>query len=250
MIACLGIEKRFGEKTILNRIGFEVPRGEVVVVIGPSGSGKSSLLKCIGGLSPFDRGLVRIGETKIHGSLSPEGPPSAATLRELRLKAGMVFQQFHLFAHMTVLQNVIEAPMQVLGLTRKQAKRRAEQVLMKVSMGGLAGRYPASLSGGEQQRVAIARSLAMQPQCVLFDEPTSALDPETVGDVLGVMKELAREGMTMLVVTHEMSFAREAADRVLVLDAGALIETGTPEKIFRAPDHERTRAFLKRVLNH
>jgi len=121
---------------------------------------------------------------------------------------------------------------------------------MKVSMGGLAGRYPASLSGGEQQRVAIARSLAMQPQCVLFDEPTSALDPETVGDVLGVMKELAREGMTMLVVTHEMSFAREAADRVLVLDAGALIETGTPEKIFRAPDHERTRAFLKRVLNH
>ena len=249
MIGCLGVEKRFGEKVILDRIGFKVARGEVVVVIGPSGSGKSSLLKCVGGLSPFEHGRIQIGETVIHGSLSPEGPTAAGTLRALRLKVGMVFQQFHLFPHMSVWQNVIEAPMQVLGLSRGQAEARAKDVLQKVSMDGFAARYPASLSGGEQQRVAIARSLAMQPECLLFDEPTSALDPETVGDVLAVMKDLAREGMTMLVVTHEMRFAGEVADRILMIDRGAIIETGEPAKIFNAPDHERTRAFLKRILH-
>ncbi len=250
MIACRDVVKRLGGKTLLGGIRFELAEGEVVVVIGPSGSGKSTLLRCIGGLSPFDRGHIRVGETAIHGRETKGGPPDAKTLRSLRLRIGMVFQQFHLFPHLSVLENVIEAPMGVLGLSREQAEKRAADVLGKVSMAGFAGRYPASLSGGEQQRVAIARSLAMQPKAVLFDEPTSALDPETVGDVLCVMKTLAAEGMTMVVATHEMGFAREVADRVLMLDGGLLIEAGAPGKIFHSPDHERTRAFLRRILNH
>ncbi len=250
MIAVRGLHKRFGEKPLFRGLDFEVKRGEVLVVIGPSGSGKSSLLRCIGGLEPFDLGTIQVGDTVIRGfgrgRLSRE---ERETLRRLRIKVGMVFQQFHLFPHMTVLENLIEAPVQVLQLPRARAVERARGMLRKVNLESFEARNPGSLSGGEQQRVAIARTLAMAPECVLFDEPTSALDPETVGDVLNVMRALAEDGMTMVVATHEMSFAEDVADRVLMLDEGNIIESGSPECIFKNPEHERTRVFLKRILH-
>ncbi|MDA0691897.1 MAG: amino acid ABC transporter ATP-binding protein [Nitrospinae bacterium] len=250
MIAVNGLYKHFGEKPVLRGIDCHVKKGEVLVLIGPSGSGKSSLLRCIGGLEPFQEGSVQVGKTRVSGTAFKKMSKSETeTLRQLRIKVGMVFQQFHLFPHMTVLGNIVEAPMRVLKLSENQAVARAQEVLAKVKMTAFMNRFPASLSGGEQQRVAIARTLAMEPECVLFDEPTSSLDPETVGDVLAVMRFLASEGMTLLVVTHEMSFAREVADRILMLDEGKIIESGSAEEIFQQPKQDRTRTFLQRILN-
>ena len=249
MIAVNGLHKSFAGKPVLKEIDFQIQRREVLVLIGPSGSGKSSLLRCIGGLESFQEGQIEVGGTAIRAlDLEKISRPEKENLRQLRLKVGMVFQQFNLFPHMTVLGNIIEAPVEVLGLSRDEAVARATQVLDKVSLTAFMDRFPANLSGGEQQRVAIARTLAMQPECVLFDEPTSSLDPEMVGDVLAVMRTLADEGMTMMVVTHEMAFARDVADRILVLDDGRIIESGPPDKIFQSPEHDRTRQFLKRIL--
>ncbi|PIQ97877.1 MAG: peptide ABC transporter ATP-binding protein [Nitrospinae bacterium CG11_big_fil_rev_8_21_14_0_20_56_8] len=249
MIRVESLQKRFGEKTVLSDLSLEVKRGEVLVIIGPSGSGKSSLLRCIGGLEPFQGGTIAVGEARVSGAeWAHQSRGEREHLRQLRIRVGMVFQQFNLFPHMTVLGNIMEGPIQVLQLPRSEAERRALEMLGKVNLTGFTGRRPASLSGGEQQRVAIARALAMQPECVLFDEPTSALDPETVGDVLAVMRSLAREGMTMLVATHEMSFAREVADRILMVDGGRIIESAPPAEMFANPKHERTQLFLRRIL--
>jgi polar amino acid transport system ATP-binding protein len=247
MIAIQGLKKSFSAQPLFKGVDLHIGKGEVMALIGPSGSGKSSLLRCVSGLEPFDQGVVRINAIEIKGT---EFRHWSRENREhmRRARIGMVFQQFNLFPHMTVLENLIEAPIQVLRLSRASAVARAHSVLDKVSMRAFVDRYPAALSGGEKQRVAIARALAMNPECMLFDEPTSALDPEMVGDVLQVLRNLADEGMTMLIVTHEMMFAREVSDRVVFLDKGEIIETGPPEKIFHNPERERTRIFLKRVL--
>lgn len=249
MIAIHGLTKYYGHRILFKGIDLEIARGEALVVIGASGSGKSSLLRCIGGLEPFQEGLIRVGPMEIHGK-PPEkwSKQDRETLRQMRIKVGMVFQQFNLFPHMTVRQNVTEAPMLVLKKSPNEAAALAHSALEKVNMRPFADRYPASLSGGEKQRVAIARALAMTPECILFDEPTSSLDPETVGDVLAVMRQLAGDGMTMVVVTHEMTFARDVADRILFLDNGTIVESGPPGEIFQNPAHDRTRAFLKRIL--
>jgi polar amino acid transport system ATP-binding protein len=213
--------------------------GEVVCIIGPSGSGKSTLLRCVNGLEPIDRGRILVGgrEVRVKGREA----------REIRRQIGMVFQSFELFPHMTALSNVSEGPRTVLRLPRDKVETRAREFLAKVGLADKADALPAQLSGGQQQRVAIARALAMQPRAMLFDEATSALDPETVGEVLAVMQQLAREGMTMLVVTHEMTFARSVADWVVVMENGQVLEEGTPERIFGAPRLARTREFLQRV---
>jgi polar amino acid transport system ATP-binding protein len=249
MIEIEGLAKSFGSFAVLAGINLHVQSGEVVVIIGPSGSGKSTLLNCINFLEPFERGTIRVngelvGYNSEHGRRRrlPE-----SHMNRVRTHIGMVFQQFNLFPHMTVLQNVIEAPTQVLKLPRPQATERAMALLDKVGLSAKAGAYPAELSGGQQQRVAIARALAMQPRVMLFDEVTSALDPELVGEVLAVLRDLARDGMTMLVVTHEMAFAQEVADRVVFMDKGDVVEQGSPSQVFSNPSHERTRAFLRRV---
>ncbi len=240
MIKIQGLEKRFGNLQVLKGIDLEVRRGEVVVVIGPSGSGKSTLLRCINQL-----------EVPSAGTITVEGKPVPAGGRELdeiREELGMVFQRFNLFPHMTVLKNITLAPLKVRKVSPAKAEEIARALLEKVGLANRAGAYPAHLSGGQQQRVAIARALAMQPKVMLFDEPTSALDPELVGEVLEVMKQLAREGMTMVVVTHEMGFAREVAHRVVFMDEGRIVEEGAPEQIFSNPREERTQAFLRKVL--
>ncbi|HEY8348126.1 MAG TPA: amino acid ABC transporter ATP-binding protein [Symbiobacteriaceae bacterium] len=240
MIRIHGLEKRFGNLHVLRGIDLHVRPGEVVVVIGPSGSGKSTLLRCINRLEEPTAGEIYVAGEKV--------PKGGKELDRVRQELGMVFQRFNLFPHMTVLQNITLAPMKVKGMKRDEAEALALDLLAKVGLREKANAYPAHLSGGQQQRVAIARALAMQPKAMLFDEPTSALDPELVGEVLGVMKQLAQEGMTMMVVTHEMGFAREVAHRVIFMDEGRIIEEGPPEQIFREPREERTRAFLRKVL--
>jgi polar amino acid transport system ATP-binding protein len=234
-----GVVKRFGPLTVLNGVSLEVRAGEVVCLIGPSGSGKSTLLRCTNGLERLDGGAIEFEGTPL--------PRDERGLRAMRARMGMVFQSFELFPHLSALANVAEGPRTVLGMSAAAARERATALLAKVGLADKAASFPAALSGGQQQRVAIARALAMEPQLMLFDEPTSALDPETIGEVLGVMKTLADEGMTMLVVTHEMSFARRVADRVAVFDGGVIIEEGPPAQIFDAPRVERTRDFLSHL---
>ena len=233
------VVKRFGSLQVLNGVSLTVYAGEVVCLIGPSGSGKSTLLRCTNGLETLDGGAIDFEGTTL--------PRDERGLRAMRARMGMVFQSFELFPHLTALQNVAEGPRTVLGVPPQQANERAAALLAKVGLAEKAASYPAALSGGQQQRVAIARALAMQPDVMLFDEPTSALDPETIGEVLGVMKALADEGMTMVVVTHEMTFARRVADWVAVFDVGRIVEQGLPAQIFDAPLTDRTRDFLSHL---
>ncbi|WP_141577210.1 amino acid ABC transporter ATP-binding protein [Actinomadura sp. WMMA1423] len=236
-----GLRKSFGSNEVLRGIDFRVEAGEVVCVIGPSGSGKSTLLRCVNLLEEPSAGTVRVGGAEVTG---PE-----VDIDAVRRRIGMVFQAFNLFPHLTALGNVMIAQRKVLKREKAEAERIARENLERVGLADKVGAYPAQLSGGQQQRVAIARALAMGPEVMLFDEPTSALDPELVGDVLGVMRGLAEAGMTMLVVTHEMSFAREVADRVVFMDGGVVVEEGPPAQVIGDPGHERTRTFLSRVLD-
>ncbi|WP_278441325.1 amino acid ABC transporter ATP-binding protein [Pseudomonas oryzihabitans] len=251
VIQALEVHKAFGELDILKGVSLEVRRGEVVVLIGASGSGKTTFIRCLNHLEDIQGGTIRVNGELMGFRERADGSrvrDSERNIARRRRDIGMVFQRFNLFPHMTVLENIIEAPIQVLGVARAAAVEQARALLARVRLSDKADHYPAQLSGGQQQRVAIARALAMKPQAMLFDEPTSALDPETVGEVLQVMKELAEDGMTMVVVTHEMGFAREVADRVVVLHQGELIEEGPPAQVFGNPTHPRTREFLSRVL--
>jgi general L-amino acid transport system ATP-binding protein len=250
MIKVRNLHKSFGNHNVFNGIDVDVNRGEVVALIGQSGSGKSTFLRCINGLEPFDRGEIDVEEIALH-SINRERPSrkDLESIRQVRLRVGMVFQQFNLFPHMTVLENITLAPIRVLGMERSEAEAEALAFLTRINLDHKAHCMPTQLSGGEQQRAAIARSLAMKPRAMLFDEPTASLDPETVGEVLGVIGNLVeREGMTMLISTHEMGFAREMADRVIVFDKGNIVETGSPEDIFVHPKQERTKVFLGRIL--
>ncbi|MDK2822198.1 MAG: polar amino acid transport system ATP-binding protein [Clostridia bacterium] len=250
MIKVENVNKSFGTLEVLKGVNLTVAPGEVVVVIGPSGSGKSTLLRCMNYLEKINCGRIYIdgkliGLREINGRLL-EAP--AREVYKMRADIGMVFQRFNLFPHMTVLENLIEAPVLVRKISKQEAAERALKLLEKVGLSDKANSYPAHLSGGQQQRVAIARALAMEPKIMLFDEPTSALDPELVGEVLAVMKDLAKEGMTMVVVTHEMGFAKEVADRVIFMDEGKIMEEGIPSQIFTNPKHPRTREFLSKIL--
>ncbi|ERI99438.1 amino acid ABC transporter ATP-binding protein [bacterium 210820-DFI.6.52] len=244
MIKLEHINKSFGSLHAVKDANLNVEKGEIICLIGPSGSGKSTLLRCINGLEVPESGTVTIDGQVLNTS----DKKSAKELQKQRAKMGFVFQHFNLFPHMTVLKNLTLAPVQVLGRTQEEAEAKGRELLERVGLADKADSYPNSLSGGQKQRVAIARSLAMEPQIMLFDEPTSALDPEMVGEVLDVMKELATSGMTMMVVTHEMGFAREVATRVIFLDEGQILEEATPEEIFKAPKHPRTKEFLSKVL--
>src|SRR5437764_284115 len=242
MLKASAVNKYFGDLHVLKEITLEVPRGQVVVVLGPSGSGKSTLCRAINRLEP-----VNAGESAVDGvPLPAEGKALAA----LRADVGMVFQSFNLFAHKTIVENVMLAPVKVRKLGQADARKTAMELLERVGIGNQAEKYPAQLSGGQQQRVAIARALAMEPKALLFDEPTSALDPEMVGEVLEVMTSLAREGMTMVVVTHEMGFARHAANRVVFMADGQLVEQAAPDEFFGNPKSERARDFLSKILTH
>jgi ABC-type polar amino acid transport system ATPase subunit len=247
IIKAQNVHKVFGQSFhALRGIDIEVQRGEVVVIIGPSGSGKSTFLRCLNFLEEPTAGTI-----EIDGVVIPAGEPSKEHqqhIRQIRAKMGMVFQQFNLFPHMTVLGNVIEGPVTVKKTARKKAVEDAEELLKWVGLSDKRDEFPARLSGGQQQRVAIARSLAMEPEIMLFDEPTSALDPELVGEVVEVMERLAKEGMTIVAVTHEMQFARNVADRVMIMDDGQWVEQGPPDEIFTNPEEERTRQFLAHVL--
>jgi polar amino acid transport system ATP-binding protein len=240
MITVEGLRKRFGDEEVLSGISLSVGAGEVAAVLGPSGGGKSTFLRCINGLEPFDAGTVQVGEITL-------GPHTRdpAMLKDVRRTVGFVFQQFNLFPHLTALGNCIEAPVQVLRETRATASDRAREMLRRVGLGGKEEAYPRDLSGGQQQRVAIARALLMRPKAILFDEPTSALDPVMAAEVLGVMTDLAREGLTMIVVTHSMHFARNVATNVHVFAQGLVVESGPPAQVFADPQHETTRAFLR-----
>jgi ABC-type polar amino acid transport system ATPase subunit len=252
MISVKRINKSYGNLHVLKNVSLDVEQGEVVVIIGPSGSGKSTLLRCMNYLEQIQEGSIEI-EGKPIGLILKDGKlveMPQPELDKVRAEVGMVFQNFNLFPHMSVLENVMVAPMTIKKTKREETEQLAHELLSKVGLAEKADMYPDHLSGGQKQRVAIARALAMRPKVMLFDEPTSALDPELVGEVLAVMKQLAAEGMTMVVVTHEMGFAREVADRVVVMDGGVLIEDGTPEKIFSAPEQARTQAFLSKVLAH
>lgn len=246
IIRIRGLRKSFGAQAVLQGIDLDVQPSQVVVVIGPSGSGKSTLLRCCNGLEQAEAGRIEIcGQTLVdQGRMLPE-----VQLNTLREEVGMVFQSFNLFAHLSVLDNITLGPRKLRGHSRAQAEQHARALLDKVGLAHKSDAMPASLSGGQKQRVAIARALAMQPRVMLFDEPTSALDPELVGEVLQVMKLLASEGMTMMVVTHEMDFAKEVSDLVVVMDAGMVVESGPPETIFSHPSQERTRSFLQAVLS-
>ncbi len=240
MIEVSNLNKSFGKNHILKGIDMEIQKGQVIVIIGPSGSGKSTFLRCLNLLETPDSGSVTFEGTKITDKKND--------INKLREKMGMVFQQFNLFPHKTVLENITIAPINVKKLSHDEAKSIAFKLLKKIGLEEKADSYPSQLSGGQKQRIAIARALAMEPDVMLFDEPTSALDPEMVGEVLNVMKELASEGMTMVVVTHEMGFAKEVGDRVLFMDDGKIIEEGTPEELFNNPKNSRTRDFLSRIL--
>ncbi|HXP38323.1 MAG TPA: amino acid ABC transporter ATP-binding protein [Solirubrobacteraceae bacterium] len=250
MVKAEGVHKRFGRLEVLKGVSLEVARGEVMCLLGPSGSGKSTLLRCINHLEKINSGRLSVdGELvgyrqvgdKLHELRESE-------VAQKRSQIGMVFQHFNLFPHMTALENVTCAPIRVKGDAREHAEARGRELLDQVGLGDKVDAYPSQLSGGQQQRVAIARALAMEPKLMLFDEPTSALDPELVGDVLAAMQQLAREGMTMVVVTHEMGFAREVADTVVFMDGGVVVESGAPAEVLGNPQHERTRAFLSKVL--
>lgn len=245
-----GLRKKFGSHLVLDGIDLDVAEGEVSVLLGPSGSGKSTLLRCINHLERPDAGYIEMAGDIVgyrqEGSHLRELAPSAVTRQRARI--GMVFQQFHLFPHMTVLANLVEAPISVRGMSRKNAVTQALELLDRVGLAGREKSYPRQMSGGQQQRIAIARAMAMQPALMLFDEPTSALDPELVGEVLAVMKDLALSGMTMIVVTHEIGFAREVADTVTFLDEGRIVETGTPSDVLDNPSNDRARSFLAAVL--
>ncbi|MFA5535798.1 MAG: amino acid ABC transporter ATP-binding protein [Bacillota bacterium] len=245
MIKALNITKKFGSLEVLKGVDLEVKAGEVVVIIGPSGSGKSTLLRCLNQLEQMDEGTLCIEGEKIKNGQKKK---DMAQIYQLRQGIGMVFQRFNLFPHKTALENVIEGPLTVHRKPQKEVAQKGIELLGKVGVADKANAYPSQLSGGQQQRVAIARSLAMEPKIMLFDEPTSALDPELVGEVLEAIKGLAREGMTMVVVTHEMGFAKEVADRVIFMDDGKILEESKPEQIFCSPQHPRTREFLKKVL--
>jgi len=250
MVQCIEVHKRFGRLEVLRGINMEVQRGEVVVMIGPSGSGKTTLLRCINHLEVINQGRIYVdgelvGYREMNGHLKEDSEREVA---RKRAAIGMVFQRFNLFPHFSALGNVIEAPMRVKKLPRKVAEELGKALLTKVGLADKLNAYPAQLSGGQQQRVAIARALAMEPKLMLFDEPTSALDPELVGEVLEAMKSLAREGMTMIVVTHEMGFAREVSDRIIFMDGGVIVEEGPPREMLLNPQHQRTQAFLSKVL--
>ena len=242
LIVLEGVNKHFGTLHVLKDVDLVVGRGEVVVVIGPSGSGKSTLCRTINRLETVDSGTVTVDGQPL--------PAEGKELAALRAKVGMVFQSFNLFAHKTVLQNVTLGPVKVKGVSKAEADRRGRELLERVGIASQADKYPAQLSGGQQQRVAIARSLAMDPMVMLFDEPTSALDPEMINEVLDVMTVLAKDGMTMVVVTHEMGFARRAADRVVFMDEGRIVEQATPEQFFSAPESDRAKDFLSKILTH
>ena len=250
LLRVTGLSKVFGQTAVLDRVDLTVQKGEIVMIVGPSGAGKSTLLRCINRIETPSEGTVLIGKRNMageerNGNLVPDGP--IATARKRR-HVGMVFQRFNLFGHLSALDNVAIGPRRVLGVKTSDARARAEKELARVKMSLHAAKKPAQLSGGQQQRVAIARAMAMQPTLMLFDEPTSALDPELVGEVLEVIRSLAVEGMTMLVVTHEMQFAREVGTRILFMDHGRVIEDTTPEQFFTNPAHGRAREFLKRTL--
>lgn len=250
MIRLENIHKSFNQLEVLKGISLTVGQGEVVAIIGPSGSGKSTLLRCLNRLETIDRGTIYI-EEEILATEGPDGRSeyvAEGKAREICCKMGMVFQQFNLFPHMTVINNIIEAPIMVKGIKKEIIIPEAEELLRKVGLFEKRDSYPSRLSGGQQQRVAIARALAMKPDIMLFDEPTSALDPELTGEVLKAMRQLAQEHMTMIVVTHEMAFAREVAQRVIFMDNGDIVEEGTPEQIFTYPEQIRTQAFLKSML--
>ncbi len=250
MVDAQNVHKSFHNNEVLRGVSMQIQKGEVVVIIGPSGSGKTTFLRCINHLEKINKGKILIdGEPmgyREEGDRVVED--SEKNIARMRAEIGMVFQRFNLFPHMTALQNIMEAPCQVRHAAREQSERRARELLAKVGLAEKADAYPARLSGGQQQRVAIARALAMDPKLMLFDEATSALDPELVGEVLKVMRQLAEEGMTMMVVTHEMSFARDVADRVIFMDGGVIVEQGKPADIFSNPREERTRSFLRKVL--
>ncbi|OKK22860.1 arginine ABC transporter ATP-binding protein [Streptomyces sp. CB00455] len=250
MLHAQGVRKHFGKLEVLKGIDLMVERGQVCCLLGPSGSGKSTFLRCINHLEKIDAGLLAVEGDLVgyrrHGNKLLE--LREREVAERRRDIGMVFQRFNLFPHMTALGNVMEAPLSVAGVSRSQAREDAERLLAQVGLADRAGHYPAELSGGQQQRVAIARALAMKPKLMLFDEPTSALDPELVGDVLDVMRRLAADGMTMIVVTHEIGFAREVGDTAVFMDEGVVIEAGDPRRVLVDPEHERTRAFLSKVL--
>lgn len=249
MLFASNVHKYFGKNQILKGISLEVQKGEVLCLLGPSGSGKSTFLKCINHLEPITRGRIYVDGTLTGGRIR-NGRIYEQTEKEIcrmRREIGMVFQQFNLFPHMTVLQNIIEGPVTVKKENKTQAVERAMMLIDQVGLRNWTSSYPDQLSGGQQQRVAIARALAMEPKLMLFDEPTSALDPELVGDVLAVMKDLAQTGMTMIVVTHELGFAKSVAHKVALMDDGVVVETGVPEKVFDAPENERTRSFLANV---
>ncbi|PZN12329.1 MAG: amino acid ABC transporter ATP-binding protein [Bacillota bacterium] len=241
MIVCQGVHKWFGPVHVLRGVNLTVRRGEVVVIMGPSGSGKSTFIRTINALEPVQQGRIVVDGIELG--------PDLGRIEAVRREVGMVFQHFNLFPHLTALQNVTLGPVWVRRWPRRQAEALALELLARVGLEGHAHKYPAQLSGGQQQRVAIARALAMQPRIMLFDEPTSALDPEMIKEVLDVMRELARSGMTMIVVTHEVGFAREVADRICFMDQGAILEQAEPALFFRSPRHERTRRFLSQILH-
>jgi ABC-type polar amino acid transport system ATPase subunit len=241
LVELVDIHKAFGDNVVLDGVSLSVARGEVIVIAGPSGSGKSTMLRCVNGLETIDAGEVRF-----------DGRPvkPGKGLSDLRAQIGFVFQQFHLFPHMTVLDNITLAPVKVKGIGGEQARTTAHELLTRVGIAEKADQYPADLSGGQQQRVAIARALAMDPKLMLFDEPTSALDPEMIREVLDVMRDLARDGMTMLVVTHEMGFAREVCDRLVFIDGGQIVEEGPPAEFFANAQSERAREFVDKIIHH
>ena len=239
MIVIENLHKAFGEVEVLKGVNLHIKPQEVVALIGPSGSGKSTLLRCMNYLEEPTSGKVTVAGTPLDGE---------ANINKVREEVGMVFQRFNLFPHMTALENIMLAPLKVKKVSKEEAEKKARELLERVGLADKADNYPSQLSGGQQQRVAIARALAMEPKVMLFDEPTSALDPEMVGEVLDVMRSLAKDGMTMAIVTHEMGFAREVADRVLFIDGGGILEQGTPAQIFEHPQQERTQSFLSKVL--
>jgi len=240
VIVVENLNKKFGQNHVLKGVDCHIREREVVCVIGPSGSGKSTFLRCMNGLESITSGSIVINKHRLDDAKT--------NINLVRQEAGMVFQHFNLFPHLRVIDNVMLAPLKVGKVSKEEARAKAEMLLAKVGLAAKTETYPGSLSGGQMQRVAIARALAMDPKIMLFDEPTSALDPEIVGEVLTVMKDLANEGMTMVVVTHEMGFAREVADRVIFMDQGLIVEEGTPEQIFSTPQHARTQGFLSKVL--
>ncbi len=250
LVRARGVHKSFGPLEVLKGIDLDVAAGEVVVILGPSGSGKSTFLRCINHLETIDQGFIEVDKEQIgyrlrNGRLNKLGSREIAAQRS---KIGMVFQQFNLYPHMTALENVIEAPIGVHKQKRDEATRYARELLTRVGLAEKIDAYPRQLSGGQQQRVAIARALAIRPRLMLFDEPTSALDPELVGEVLATMRDLAKEGLTMIVVTHEIGFAKEAADRVVFMDGGVVVEQGPPSEVLTNPKHPRTRSFLSRFI--